>query len=305
MRRILLTGKNGQVGWELQHTLATLGEVTAVDRNDVDLADADAIRRIVRQTKPTVIVNAAAYTAVDQAESEPELAMAVNGTAPGILAEEAKHLGAAIVHYSTDYVFDGDKKTPYIEEDIPNPLNVYGNSKLAGERAIRSVAAPHLIFRTSWVYGARRKNFLMTILRLAREKKELKIVDDQFGAPTWCRAIAEATAQILTRIEEAEGFPNCSGTYHLSAAGQTSWRGFADEIVQTAGERLSGERPTLASVQIVPIRTSELPLPAKRPANSLLSNARLKEVFGVTMASWTEGLRFCCEDMKEGRCLSN
>jgi dTDP-4-dehydrorhamnose reductase len=191
MTRILLTGKNGQVGWELQRTLATLGEVVTLDRQDLDLADPDSIRRVVREHKPNLIVNAAAYTAVDKAEEESDLAMVINGTAPGILAEEAKRLSAAIIHYSTDYVFDGSKNTPYTEEDAPNPLNVYGRTKLAGERAIQAVGAPYLILRTSWVYGMRGKNFLLTILRLARERNEIKVVNDQIGAPTWSRIIAQ------------------------------------------------------------------------------------------------------------------
>ena len=223
--RILLTGKNGQVGWELQRTLAPLGEVVVLDRRQLDLSDPDQIRERVREISPDLIVNAAAYTAVDRAEAEPEPAMAVNGTAPGLLAEEAKRIGAAIIHYSTDYVFDGAKTTPYTEEDAPNPLNVYGRTKLAGEQAVQAAGVPHLILRTSWVYGMRGKNFLLTILRLAREREELKIVDDQIGAPTWSRTIAEATAQILT--SGAWPVSGASGIYHLTASGSTSWYGFA------------------------------------------------------------------------------
>jgi dTDP-4-dehydrorhamnose reductase len=195
--RILLTGKNGQVGAELQRALPVLGEVIALGRQDLDLASPDVLRRTVRDTKPDVIVNAAAYTAVDRAESEPELAAAVNGNAPGILAEEAQRSGAFLVHYSTDYVFDGTKDTPYTEDDTPNPLNAYGRSKLAGENAIRASGVSHYIFRTSWVYAAHGHNFLNTILRLARERRELKIVDDQTGAPTWARTIADITTQAL------------------------------------------------------------------------------------------------------------
>ena len=190
MTKILVTGKTGQVGWELQRTLATLGQVIAPDRRGMDLGDPDSIRAAIRACSPQIIVNAAAYTAVDQAESEPDLALAINGAAPGIMAEEAKRLGALLVHYSTDYVFDGAKSGPYTEDDQPNPLSAYGSSKLAGERAIAASGARYLIFRTSWVYGARGKNFLRTILRLAQERDELRIVDDQVGAPTWCRAIA-------------------------------------------------------------------------------------------------------------------
>lgn len=305
MKRILLVGKNGQIGWELQRTLATIGEVFAVDRNDMDLANPDAIRKVIRETKPAMIVNAAAYTAVDEAESKPDLAMAINGTAPGILAEEAKRLGATVVHYSTDYVFDGDKRTSYTEDDVPNPLSVYGRSKLAGEQAIQAVDTPHLIFRTSGVYGARRKNFLRTILRLAREKEELRVVDDQIGAPTWCRAIAEATAEILAQLGQTESVGERGGTYHLTAAGQTSWHGFADEIVKSTIELSSGEQPTIFATRLRPIKTAEFPLPAKRPAYSVLSNSRTKKEFGVTMAPWLEGLRLCVEDMNERRCLTN
>ncbi len=305
MRRILLTGKNGQIGWELQRTLATLGEVVAVDRNDMDLTNPDALRKVIRETKPAMIVNAAAYTAVDEAESKPDLAMAVNGTAPGILAEEAKGLGATVVHYSTDYVFDGEKETPYTEEDVPNPLSVYGRSKFAGEQAIQADDTPHLIFRTSWVYGVRRKNFLLTVLRLAREKEDLRIVDDQIGAPTWCRAIAEVTAQILAQLGQTEGFRDRGGTYHLTAAGQTSWHGFAEAIVQAAGEHLSSERSALLATEILPICTSEFPLPAKRLAYSLLSNVKIESTFGVAMSNWSEMLRLCVEDMNESRCLTN
>ena len=200
MSRILVTGRNGQVGFELQRNLAGRGQVVAVGRDEMDLSDPDAIRRVVREAKPDLIVNAAAYTAVDQAESEPELALAINGVAPGILAEEAKRLGVALIHYSTDYVFDGSKAAPYTEEDEPRPINVYGRTKLAGERAIQAVDVPHLILRTSWVYSARGKNFLLTILRLAREREELSIVDDQIGAPTWSRAIAMATGGILAHL---------------------------------------------------------------------------------------------------------
>jgi dTDP-4-dehydrorhamnose reductase len=305
LRRILLTGKNGQIGWELQRTLATLGEVVSVDRHAVDLANPDEIRKVVREIKPALIVNAAAYTAVDKAESESDLAMAVNGTAPGILAEEAKGLGATVVHYSTDYVFDGDKQTPYTEEDVPNPLSVYGRSKFAGEQAIQAVGTPHLIFRTSWVYGARRKNFLLTVLRLAREKEEVRIVDDQIGAPTWCRMVAEMTAQVLAQLKRQEDILERGGTYHISAAGKTSWHGFAKEIVQSAKGHLGGEQSALLATHILPIRTSEFPLLAKRPAYSLLSNSKMEKVFGVTMDHWSEGLRLCVEDMNESRCLTN
>ncbi|MHB8727685.1 MAG: dTDP-4-dehydrorhamnose reductase [Sulfuricaulis sp.] len=294
MTRILLTGKNGQVGWELQRTLATLGDVIALDRHGLDLADPDSIRRVVREIKPYLIVNAAAYTAVDKAEEEPDLAMVINGIAPGILAEEAKKLGAALIHYSTDYVFDGNKDGPYTEDDAPNPLNVYGKTKLAGEQAIRAVGAPHLIFRTSWVYGMRGKNFLLTILRLAKERDELRIVNDQIGAPTWCRMVAETTAQVVVQLScpQAEGWSEgTSGIYHLTAADQTSWFGFAKAILNHVSRPAAVRLPRLT-----PVTTQEYPTPAKRPRNSVLSNTRLRQRFGLWLPGWEIGLRLSVEE---------
>ena len=298
MRRILLTGKNGQVGWELQRTLATLGEVIAVDRERLDLSKPDSITSTIREIKPDLIVNAAAYTAVDKAESEPELAMTINGIAPGIIAEEAIRLGAAIIHYSTDYVFDGTKATPYTEEDAPNPLNVYGKTKLAGEQAIQASGAPHLILRTSWVYGARGKNFLLTILRLAKERDELKIVDDQIGAPTWSRMIAEATAQIVAQSyspitrQSSDIMMEQSSICHLTADGQTSWHGFAQAILEIAS---SPSRPGLP--RLVPISTSEYPLPAARPQNSCLGSHYLLRHFGLTTLDWRASLNLCMKEV--------
>lgn len=284
MRTILLTGSHGQIGWELQRTLVTLGRVVALDYYSLDLANPDSVRSAIRACSPQIIVNAAAYTAVDQAESEPDLALAVNGAAPGIMAEEAKKLGALLVHYSTDYVFDGAKTAPYAEDDRPNPINAYGRSKLAGDQAIAASGARYLIFRTSWVYGARGGNFLRTILRLAQERDELRIVDDQIGAPTWCRVIAEATAQVLACMQAREAADAC-GTYHLSAAGSTSWYGFAQAILGHAG----------SSCKIVPIPTREYPLPARRPANSVLSNARLNARFGIALPDWADALKLCLQ----------
>jgi dTDP-4-dehydrorhamnose reductase len=261
--RILLTGRNGQVGWELQKALAPLGELTALGRAELDLRDAGRIREAVRASNADAIVNAAAYTAVDKAESEREAAFAVNATAPGVLAEEAKRSGALLVHYSTDYVFDGEKPAPYVEEDAPNPINVYGASKLAGERAIAASGCRHLILRTSWVYGPRGANFYLAMLRLA---------DDQEGAPTSSLAIARATAQLLR--------PGAHGLYHLSAAGQTSWCGFARAILGRAG----------LATPVVAIRTEDYPAPAKRPRNSRLGCSRLRADFGVALAPWEEGL---------------
>ncbi|MHB8743259.1 MAG: dTDP-4-dehydrorhamnose reductase [Sulfuricaulis sp.] len=286
MIRILLTGKNGQIGWELQRTLATLGQVMAPDRHGLDLGNPDSIRRAVRDHKPHVIVNAAAYTDVDKAEAEPVLAMAVNGAAPGILAEEAKRLGATVIHYSTDYVFDGAKTTPYTEEDAAIPLNAYGKCKLAGEQAILAVGVANFIFRTSWVYSTHGRNFLKTILRLAKERDELRIVDDQIGAPTWSRLIAEATAQILARWLPSS--MERSGIYHMTAAGQTSWCGFARSILDHAARASPGKQPRLT-----PIPSSEYHTAAKRPKNSTMSNDKLHRAFGVAMPIWEAGLELC------------
>ncbi|TSA49580.1 MAG: dTDP-4-dehydrorhamnose reductase [Nitrosomonadales bacterium] len=286
--KILLTGMLGQVGWELRRSLAPLGQVIAVDRAQLDLADPDAIRHVVREVRPTLIVNPAAYTAVDQAESEPKLAMAVNGIAPGILAEEAKRLGAMLVHYSTDYVFDGAKHGAYQETDATNPLGVYGTTKLAGEQAIQAIAGQHLIFRTAWVYGLRGRNFFLTMLRLAQEKDALRVVDDQRGSPTWSRMIAETTALAIARWNGAE-----SGIYHLTCGGETSWYGFAQAILQEYQARQAERNwPPLkvAPGDIEAITTEQYPLPAKRPANSVLDNSRLEAAFAVAVPDWREAL---------------
>ncbi|OIQ94714.1 dTDP-4-dehydrorhamnose reductase [mine drainage metagenome] len=279
MRNILLTGATGQVGRELQRTLAPLGNVRALDRRALDLAHMDAIRAAIREQKPDLIVNAAAYTAVDQAAAEPGLAMIINGQAPGVMAEEARKLGALLVHYSTDYVFDGAKADPYTEEDEPAPINAYGSSKLAGERAIQASGCRHLIFRTSWVYGLFGKNFLRTILRLASEREELRIVADQTGAPTWSRMIAEATALAL------RGDPP-SGLYHMTSAGATSWHGFAQAILDAQGWRC----------KLVPIATHDYPLPATRPANSRLDNGKLAADFDLALPDWRHALGLCLAD---------
>ena len=271
--KILLTGREGQIGWELQRSLVAIGDVVATNRREFDLCDSNAMRSIVRKTSPDIIVNAAAYTAVDNAESEPDLAMQVNAIAPGILAEEAKWLGALLVHYSTDYVFDGSKKSPYKEEDAPNPLSVYGRTKLEGERAIAASKCRHLIFRTSWVYGPRGRNFLLTILKAAREKPELRVVDDQFGAPTSSAAIAEATARAL-RAGGAEGL------YHMSASGRTTWFSFAQAILHKVA----------IAPPVVPIRSDQYPAKAIRPRNSVLDNARLKQAFGASLPGWESEL---------------
>ncbi|BCK88844.1 dTDP-4-dehydrorhamnose reductase [Sideroxyarcus emersonii] len=291
MTRILLTGKNGQVGWELQRSLADFGEVVATDSGELDLADPQAIRRVVREVKPDLIVNPAAYTAVDKAETETDLAQAVNGDAPGMLAAEALRLNAVLVHYSTDYVFDGSKSAPYTEADAPNPQCVYGRTKLAGEQAIRASGCKHLILRTSWVYGVHGGNFVKTMLRLARERNELRIVADQFGAPTWARDLAQSTASVLQNWSQKDWDSSLGGLYHLTAAGRTSWHQYAEEIVRLARQY----DPALASkaLDIRAIATHEYPLPAKRPVNSVLANDRIRAAFGIALPAWQDSLAEC------------
>ena len=283
--RILLTGVNGQVGWELQRTLAPLGEVIAVDRNRLDLADKAGIRRSVAAIAPDLIVNPAAYTAVDKAESEPELAHAINAVAAGELAA----CGIPLVHFSTDYVFDGRKSDAYTEDDTANPLGVYGASKLAGEQALARAGIPHLILRTSWVYGLRGRNFLLTMQRLARERDTLAVVDDQFGAPTWSRLIAEATALVVARWLDRPDQTATSGIYHLSCGGRTSWHGFAAAILA----QMTGADQKLARLTAIP--SSGYPTPAARPANSQLNCDRLAETFGVRLPGWETALALCLE----------
>ncbi|MBC8120513.1 MAG: dTDP-4-dehydrorhamnose reductase [Gemmatimonadaceae bacterium] len=290
--KILLTGKDGQVGRRLQRTLAPLGEVVAVGREVVDLAQPDSIVRTVRAVKPDLIVNAAAYTAVDKAESEPDLAHAINAVAPGIMAEEAGRLGAAIVHYSTDYVFDGKKASPYDESDSPDPTGVYGRTKLAGEQAVQAVGAPYLILRTSWVYDCSGKNFLLTILRLAHDREELKVVDDQTGAPTSSPLIANLTAQILQGGNPVELLRHQGGLYHLTASGQTTWYGFARAIVEGDPRR---DKQRLQ--RLLPITTEEYPTAARRPAYSSLNCAKLSGTFGLSLTEWQVGLGQVFQDM--------
>jgi dTDP-4-dehydrorhamnose reductase len=294
--RILLIGKNGQIGWELDKQLAGLGEIVAPDSGDLDLCRPDLIRQWVQQVKPDLIVNAAAYTAVDKAEAESDLALAVNGVAPGILAEEAIKIGSAMIHYSTDYVFDGEKTSgPYLEDDPCNPQNIYGRTKWAGERAIVKAEIPHLILRTSGVYGSRGKNFMRTIVKLANENKELRIVNDQISSPTWCGAIADATKQILLSFgNDSDGNvakkmePVC-GVYNLSCRGETSWYGFAKAI-------LSYSKPTFPASKIRSIPSSEYPTPAKRPQYSVLCNAKIERVLGIAMPLWENALQQCLEN---------
>jgi dTDP-4-dehydrorhamnose reductase len=290
--RILLTGANGQVGWELRRALAPLGEVAAFDRAGLDLARLDGLIACVRSLAPQVIVNAGAYTTVDRAESEPEKASAINATAPRVLAEEAKRLGAILVHYSTDYVFDGEKAEPYSETDTPNPVSVYGRSKLEGDRAVAGSGCQHLTLRTSWVYGTRGRNFLLTMLRLAREGRSVRVVDDQFGAPTWSREVAEATATLLGKPQLAA--PGAAGVYHLCAGGSTSWHGFARAIFDSPElARLGIARPALEAIP-----TSAYPTPARRPRNSRLDCGRLERRAGVRLAPWDDALRRCMAELR-------
>lgn len=290
--RILLTGCAGQLGRELKRSLASLGELVACDHRQLDLADPDALRNAVRTIVPTVIVNAAAYTAVDKAEVEPEAADAINAVAPGILAEEARRLGALLIHYSTDYVFDGAKPTPYREDDVTAPLSAYGRSKRDGELAIAASAARHLLLRTSWVYGLHGANFMNTMLRLGRRSCEtgdaLRVVDDQIGAPTWSRHLADATALILARNDTPQGL------YHLSAAGETSWHGYADAIFAAA--RAAGLLDGLPKIHR--ITSADYPLPARRPANSRLDCSRFSRDFGLALPEWRTGLADCLADAR-------
>jgi len=287
VKTILLAGCNGQVGAELVTALSGVGRVIACDRKALDLADPAAIAEKIRTVSPSIVVNAAAYTAVDRAEQEPALAHAINADAPAVMAEEVRRLGGLLVHYSTDYVFDGDKDGAYTEEDTPNPLNVYGHSKLAGERAIVSSGCEHLIFRTSWVYGARGANFLLTMLRLAAERSELKLVDDQVGAPTWSRDIAQATATVLAA---RGGLADVRGLFHLSAAGHTTWFNFAQAIF-AAG--LQGAREP----HLIPISAEQYGAPALRPRNSRLDGRRSREAFRIEIPDWQFSLHQCLAAM--------
>lgn len=318
--RILLIGKNGQVGHDLQRLLPAYGELTAVDRQQLDLAAPDAIRRGVQEIRPQIIINAAAYTAVDQAEKDELAARAINAIAPGILAEQAKQVGAALIHYSTDYVFDGTKTTPYEEDDPPNPLGAYGRTKLEGEQAIRDSGVAHLIFRTAWVYSTRGKNFLLTILRLATQREELRIVNDQIGAPTLSHELAEATAKVLSQLPAMknasmdESLAGLGGTYHMTAGGATNWYEFATTILDDASASIQGKKRAwlltalngapLVTRRVVPITTAEYPTPARRPPYSVLSNERLEKTFGIRLPDWNTQLRRVFEVSAERSPLS-
>jgi dTDP-4-dehydrorhamnose reductase len=284
--RILVTGKHGQVGKEMSRQLSSLDGVVSVGREECDLSDEAAIRDLVRQIKPAVIVNTAAYTAVDRAETERDLCFAINATAPRVLAEEAERLGARLIHYSTDYVFDGQKPTPYLESDSIAPMSVYGASKAAGEEAIAASGAHYQVLRTSWVYAGEGKNFLLTMLRLGAERPELKVVDDQVGAPTSATAIAAATIQLFERADAP------SGVYHMTAGGATSWYGFANAIFDSG---------ILTSVpRLRPIPSSEYPTPARRPANSVLANDKFAATFGFRLSPWQDQLHDVLTGMHTG-----
>jgi dTDP-4-dehydrorhamnose reductase len=287
--RILLFGKVGQVGWELRRTLAPLADLTCVDYPDVDFTAPESVRRCIRNTSPAVIINAAAYTAVDKAETDTALATQINADAPALMAEEAKQLGATLVHYSTDYVFDGRKREPYVEEDVPNPLGAYGRTKLAGDAAIQQIDGNHLIFRLCWVYGGRGANFMLTMMRLAREREVLRVVGDQFGCPTTARLIAETTALALQQARTPETAAARKGVYHLCCSGHTSWHGFASAIIAAMPE---SERKCR---QVDSITTAEYPLPAPRPAYSVMSTAKLERVFGLRLPDWHHGLDLVLE----------
>lgn len=286
---ILLTGVNGQVGWELRRTLATLGTVTAPTRSQLNLTDEIALRSFIRALHPELIVNPAAHTAVDKAESEPELARKVNAIAPAIMAEEAAKLGAAMIHYSTDYVFDGNKPGAYTENDATHPLGVYGQTKLEGENAIRAANIPHLILRTSWVYGLRGGNFLLTMQRLFKERDQLRIVADQYGAPTWSRMIAEATAQMLAQQPFDRDKSALHGTYNLTSRGRVSWYQFARTILDLTIQ--SGARRP----ELIPIPGTDYPTPAQRPANSVLAGEKLQRSFGLSLPDWEAALELCLD----------
>jgi len=292
---ILVTGRSGQVGFELRRSLATLGHVVALDRAACDLADPDAVRDVVRRLRPDVIVNPAAYTAVDKAEAESDLAFAINGTAVGVLAREAKALGSLLVHYSTDYVFDGTKAGAYNETDAVNPQSVYGKSKLAGERAIAEADASAVVLRTSWVAGAHGGNFAKTILRLGKERDSLRVIADQFGAPTTAALIADVSATVARQWLQREQRGFVPGVYHLAAAGETTWHAYAVEVLRYA--RQCGVELRVDPDKVEAIPASEYPLPAPRPANSRLDTTRLRDTFGVYLPDWRSGIHYLLDQI--------
>jgi dTDP-4-dehydrorhamnose reductase len=293
--KLLITGKNGQVGFELQRALAPLGEIVAVDHAECDLSSADAIRALVRRLQPDVIVNPAAYTAVDKAESDQDTVFAVNAVAPGVFGEEAARLNALVVHYSTDYVFDGKKAGAYSEDDTPNPQSVYGQSKLAGEQALQASGAKHLTFRTSWVVGAHGNNFAKTMLRLAVDRDSLSVVADQWGAPTSAALLADVTAQLIRQhaLADDQLFPY--GLYHLVAGGETNWHDYARYVIEAA--RAAGKPIKVTPDNIKAITTADYPLPAPRPANSRLDTRKLQDTFGLILPHWQLGISHILEQI--------
>lgn len=296
--RILLTGGSGQLGWELRRTLGPIGDVEAPERSALDLRDPDRIRTVVRGTAPELIVNAAAYTAVDRAEEEPDVARAVNAAAPAVLAEEARDLGAPLVHFSTDYVFDGETETPYTEDDSPHPLSVYGRTKREGETAVRSAGIPHLVLRTSWVYGARRRNFLTVMLEQLRTRDVAWGTSDQVGSPTWCRCLAEATTAILVRLGAARrsrigGLEERGGLYHLASPDEATRHAFAAEILDVVASR---DEDGLRAREVREASASDFEAAAARPRFSALDSGRVESAFGVRLAPWRDQLRLCLEE---------
>lgn len=289
--KILIFGKHGQVGWELQRSCSVLGMVKTLGSQEVNFLDGKAISQAIRDYQPTHIVNAAAYTDVDKAESEESIANQINGISVGILAEEAKRCGAKLVHYSTDYVFDGSKEGAYTEVDSPAPLNAYGRSKLLGEKYLQEVGGESIIIRVTWLYGNRGKNFFKTMLRLGQEREELRIVGDQIGAPTWCRHVSDATARVIGD----QDFGNKTGIYHMAPQGNTSWSGFAEEIFSEI--RKVNPSIVLKIKELVKIRSDEYPSPARRPKNSLLESRKMEAQFGIKLPRWQESLRMVIDDI--------
>ena len=289
--KILLTGKTGQIGEELNNIVGDLGNLITVDKEQLDLSKPNSIEPVILDIKPDIIINPAAYTAVDKAEEEPDLAMTVNAIAPGLLAKAARKVGAGLIHYSTDYVFDGYSEIPYKEEDPPNPLNVYGKTKLAGEKALAEAGIPFLIIRTGWVYSLHGKNFLRTIKKLAEEKDIIQVIDDQIGAPTWARSVALKTHQILKQCLNKKWLetkdPSLSGIFHLTCQGKTSWHGFARKVLNISNAS--------QNIKLISIPTSDYPAPATRPSNSLLNNEKIQKVFGLDMPHWEDALKYCMD----------
>ncbi len=289
--KILLTGKTGQIGEELNNIVGDLGNLITVDKEQLDLSKPNSIEPVILDIEPDIIINPAAYTAVDKAEEEPDLAMTVNAIAPGLLAKAARKVGAGLIHYSTDYVFDGCSEIPYKEEDPPNPLNVYGKTKLAGEKALAEAGVPFLIIRTGWVYSLHGKSFLRTIKKLAEEKDIIQVVDDQIGAPTWARSVALKTHQILKQCLNKKWLetkdPSLSGIFHLTCQGKTSWHGFARKVLNISNAS--------QNIKLIAIPTSDYPTPATRPSNSLLNNEKIQKVFGLDMPYWEDALKDCMD----------